>query len=109
MALGSTWKLSLLAASIPIAPLWAKGDMVMVEIKGGTLTSPIRITYPKIQEFNIWAGPGVNDATLKNGKGFVIDWQAGIVSRPRPRSNSRARRRWRRHVRGNWRPRMLSD
>ena len=26
----------------------------------GTLTSPIRITDPKIQEFNIWAGPGVN-------------------------------------------------
>ena len=43
MALGSTWKFSLLAASIPIAPLWAKGVMVMVEIKGGTLTSPIRI------------------------------------------------------------------
>lgn len=34
---GSTWKLSLLAASIPIAPLWAKGDMVKVEIKGGDL------------------------------------------------------------------------
>jgi hypothetical protein len=42
MALGSTWKLSLLAASIPIAPLWAKG---IVCIGGrGPMSSYVRDT-----------------------------------------------------------------
>lgn len=44
-------------------PVWAKGDMVLVEIMGGDLPSTIRVVVSKIEEFNIWAGPGVNDAS----------------------------------------------
>ena len=55
---------SVLLSSLALcAPLWAKGDMVLIEVKGGTLTAPLKIIDPKIQEFNVWAGPGVNGAT----------------------------------------------
>ncbi len=60
--------------------LWAKGDLVVVEVQGGALTTPLKITDPKIQDFNIWAGPGVNGATTKDAKGFIIDWQAGVAA-----------------------------
>ncbi len=43
--------LCLLAILITSAPLWAKGDMVNVEIKGVALRSPIKTTDPKSQEF----------------------------------------------------------
>ena len=40
-----------------LAPaLWAKGDMVLIEVKAKSLRAPIEITDPKIQEFNVWAG-----------------------------------------------------
>ncbi len=77
----------LLASCTVASPLWGKGEMVMIELQGGTLTTPIRITDPKIEEFNIWAGPfwespAVNDGVpLENAKGFIIDWRAGIVTR----------------------------
>ena len=35
--------------------VWPKGDMVLVEIMGGHLPSTVKITDPKIDEFNIWA------------------------------------------------------
>jgi hypothetical protein len=59
----------------------AKGDMVLIEIKGETLTTPIKITDPRIQEFNVWSGPGVNGTRLENARGFIIDWQSGVVPR----------------------------
>ena len=62
------------------APVWAKGDMVLIEVKGATLPTPIRITDPKIEEFTPWNGPGVNGARAPNAEGFIIDWHAGIVS-----------------------------
>jgi hypothetical protein len=37
-------------------PLWAKGDTVLIEVKGETLSTPIKITDPKIEEFTPWAG-----------------------------------------------------
>jgi len=72
----------LLAVFIASSPVWAKGDMVVIEVKGGTLTSPLKITDPKIQEFNVWAGPGVNNTTLENASGFIVDWHAGVVAHP---------------------------
>jgi hypothetical protein len=67
MIIRSTAILGLLASFTISAPLWAKGDMVLVEIKGASLKSPIQITDPRIEEFNIWVG-------------FIIDWQAGVVA-----------------------------
>lgn len=60
----------------------AKGDMVLIEIKGKALTRPIKITDPRIQEFNVWSGPGVNHTTLENAQGFIIDWHSGTASPP---------------------------
>jgi hypothetical protein len=76
--------LSLVASLTLSAPLWAKGDMVLVKITGATLKSPIEITDSKIQEFNIWAGPGVTSAQggvqREDTEGFIIDWQAGVAA-----------------------------
>jgi hypothetical protein len=73
--------LTVLAAAIP---LWAKGDMVLIEIMGGNLPSTIRITDPKISEFNIWAGPGTDDVALEQAEGFIINWKAGVAPESRP-------------------------
>jgi hypothetical protein len=61
-------------------PLWAKGDTVLIEVKGETLSTPIKITDPKIEEFTPWAGPGVNGARVPDAEGFIVDWHAGIVT-----------------------------
>lgn len=66
-----------------LAPvLWAKGDMVLIEVKAKSLRAPIKITDTKIQEFNVWAGPGVNDAGLQEAEGFIADWKKGAVAEP---------------------------
>jgi hypothetical protein len=64
------------------AAAWAKGDMVLIEIRGGNLTAPLKITDPKIQEFSVWAGPGVNGSTVENAEGFIADWRKGAVAQP---------------------------
>ena len=66
--------------SFVVSALWAKGDMVLIEVKGATLPTPIRITDPKVQDFTPWAGPGVNGARAPNAEGFIVDWRAGVVS-----------------------------
>jgi len=73
--------LTLLAVAIPS---WAKGDMVLIEIMGGNLPSTISITDPDIDQFNIWAGPGVNGIGLEQAEGFIINWKAGLAPQPRP-------------------------
>ena len=73
--------LTLLALTIP---LWAKGDVVLVEIMGGHLPSTIKITDPKIDDFNIWAGPGTSNGLEEGTEGFIINWKAGVASQPRP-------------------------
>jgi hypothetical protein len=75
MIIRSTAILTLLASFTIPALLWAKGDMVLVELKGASLKSTLQITGPSIQEFNIWAGPAVSET-----EGFIIDWQAGVVT-----------------------------
>jgi hypothetical protein len=76
--------IGLVASFALSAPLWAKGDMVLVKISGATLKSPIEITDSKIQELNIWAGPGVTSAQggaqREDTEGFIIDWQAGVAA-----------------------------
>src|SRR5665213_229078 len=50
-----------LLVSLVVTPaMSAKGDMVLIEVKGGTLAEPIKIADPRISEFNVWAGAGVN-------------------------------------------------
>jgi len=75
----SILSLALLAVTIPS---WAKGDMVLVEIMGGDLPSTIKIIDPKIDEFNIWAGPGVIGAGLEQAEGFIINWKGGVAEKP---------------------------
>jgi hypothetical protein len=75
---GATFCLTLLAVAIPS---WAKGDMVLLEIMGGDLPFTIKISDPKIGDFNIWAGPGtsrmINGVTLESAEGFIIPaWTA---------------------------------
>jgi len=72
----------LLVLFIAPAASWAKGDMVLIEIKGASLTAPLKITDPKIQESNVWAGPGVNGSTVENAEGFIADWWKGAVAQP---------------------------
>ncbi|MBV8841811.1 MAG: hypothetical protein JO307_03270 [Bryobacterales bacterium] len=75
---GATIRLLTLVAVT--TPSWAKGDMVLIEIMGGHLPSTIMITDPKINDFNIWAGPGVNGVALNQAEGFIINWTAGVAS-----------------------------
>jgi hypothetical protein len=56
--------------------------MVLIEVRGPLLMTPIRITDPTIQEFSVWAGPGVNGSGIENAKGFIIDWHKGVVDQP---------------------------
>jgi hypothetical protein len=58
--------------------------MVLLEVMGGNLSSTIEITDPKIDDFNIWSGPGVNGAALAQAEGFIINWKAGVVPEPQP-------------------------
>jgi hypothetical protein len=77
-----------LASLTASGPLWAKGDMVLIEVKGETLSAPIRITDPKVEDFTPWAGPGVNGARVPDAEGFIANWHAGIVT-PRARGPQR--------------------
>jgi hypothetical protein len=54
-------------------PLLAKGQLVLIEISGATLGTPVRITDAKIENFSPWAGPGTNPEV----DGFVVDWHRG--------------------------------
>ena len=74
-----TWILAMLF-SLVVPALWAKGDMVLIEVESATMPTLIRITDPKIQDFTPWAGPGVNGGRVPNAEGFIVDWHAGIVS-----------------------------
>jgi hypothetical protein len=60
-------------------PLLAKGQLVLIEIRGATLSTPVRITDAKIENFSPWAGPGTGANGVENTEGFIADWQAGVV------------------------------
>lgn len=69
----------LVASFTASAPLWAKGETVIIEVEGATLSSPIQITDPKIQEFNVWAGSWWGN---EQTEGFIIDWRAMVAQPP---------------------------
>jgi|HubBroStandDraft_5_1064220.scaffolds.fasta_scaffold44802_3 hypothetical protein len=60
-------------------PLLAKGQLVLIEISGATLGTPVRITDAKIENFSPWAGPGTSTNGVENTEGFIVDWKAGVV------------------------------
>jgi hypothetical protein len=66
-------------AIIP-ASLYAKGNIVRITVSGPSLTAPIEITDPGIQEFTPWAGPGVRVNGIKQTEGFIIDWGHGAIA-----------------------------
>jgi len=70
----------LLTMSLLSPSLSAKGDMVKISIRGGGLTAPIEITNPKINAFNVWAGPGVVVNGAEQREGFIIEWPKGAVA-----------------------------
>jgi hypothetical protein len=84
MTIRSVLAFGLFASLTVSAPLWAKGNMVRIELKGGTLAAPIEITDVKLmEEFHFWDGPGINGVTLEKAeRGSIIDWKAGIVAQP---------------------------
>jgi hypothetical protein len=60
-------------------PLLAKGQLVLIELRGANLSAPVRITDAKIENFSPWAGPGTATNGVENTEGFIVDWQAGVV------------------------------
>jgi hypothetical protein len=75
---------ALFALSIIPVSLFAKGDMVRIEIRGANLGMPIEITDARVKEFTPWAGPGVTINGIKQTEGFIIDWPHGaIADRPK--------------------------
>jgi hypothetical protein len=62
--------------------LWAKGDTVLIEVNGPTLSAPIQITDPRIQEFNVWAGPGASAGNIEDAEGFIVEWRARVAQPP---------------------------
>ena len=71
--------LILSAVSIP-APLFAKGIITRIVIRGATLPVAVEITNAGIKDFTPWAGPGVVINGVKQTDGFIIDWKQGPLS-----------------------------
>jgi hypothetical protein len=74
------------ALSVASASVFAKGDMVRIEIRSPALAGAIAITDPKIQGFHVWSGPGVNNVAVANADGFIANWKGGVVSNPPARA-----------------------
>jgi hypothetical protein len=62
--------------------LSAKGDMVRIEIRGEAFAEPIAVTDPRIRNFHVWTGPGVNNVAVENAEGFIANWKSGVVPSP---------------------------
>jgi hypothetical protein len=69
-----------LMMSVVHALLFAKGRTVKITIKGACLATPLEITDPEIEQFEIWAGPGVFVNAVEEREGFIINWSKGIVA-----------------------------
>jgi hypothetical protein len=72
----------LVALSVASPSLFAKGNMVRIEIRGQALSRPVAIIDPKIQAFHVWSGPGVNNVAVENAEGFIANWKNGTVPAP---------------------------
>lgn len=66
--------------SVGQASLLAKGRTVKITISGAGLTAPLEITNPKIEQFEVWAGPGTFVNGVEEREGFIINWSKGIVA-----------------------------
>ena len=75
----------LVAMCVASPSLGAKGDMLRIEIRGATVTGSVAITDPKIQNFHVWTGPGVNDVAVEDAEGFIANWKNGAVPDPAAR------------------------
>jgi hypothetical protein len=64
---------------VPLS-LFAKGRTIKITIHGSGLTSPLEITDPELEQFGIWAGPGVFRNGIEESEGFIINWSKGIVA-----------------------------
>jgi hypothetical protein len=72
------------SASSISTPVFAKGIITRVTIKGPTLPTPVEITDAGIKDFTPWSGPGVTINGVKQTEGFIIDWKYGpLSSRPK--------------------------
>lgn len=63
-------------------PLFAKGPIVRISIRGADLTAPIEITdfsSLKAVDLNVWVGPGVTLNGEAQTEGFIADWRQGAV------------------------------
>jgi len=72
----------LVLVSIP-TPLFAKGEIVKVTIKGADLKNLMEITDLKVlgdANVDVWAGPGVRVNGKEQTEGFIIDWPQGVVA-----------------------------
>ncbi len=75
------WCVPLLAALFPSVPLWAKGVTTRVVITASSLPAPIELSDPNLlDDFNVWAGPGVEVDGIEQSQGFIIDWQTGAIA-----------------------------
>jgi len=72
-------------ASALLAPatLVAKGATTLIELHSPALAAPIHSTDARVQEFEVWSGPGVNDVAVADAEGFIANWKAGAVDPPR--------------------------
>jgi hypothetical protein len=67
-----------IALTIPIS-LLAKGRTTRITLESADRT--IEIADPiLLQNFNVWAGAGTWMNDVEGTEGFIIDWQAGIVT-----------------------------
>ena len=76
----SSFTLVFLASSIA-SPVWAKGIITRITVRGPSLSAPVEITDAAIKDFTPWAGPGVTINGIKQTEGFIIDWKQGPLSR----------------------------
>jgi hypothetical protein len=72
-------------ASALLAPatIAAKGATTLIELRSPALAAPIRTTDARVQEFEVWSGPGVNNVAVSDAEGFIANWKAGAVAAPR--------------------------
>ncbi len=68
------------------APLWAKGTTTRIVLTASSLPVPLEITDPKLlDDFVVWAGPGVEVNGEEQLQGFIIDWRTGVIAERPPR------------------------
>jgi hypothetical protein len=84
--------------------LLAKEPTIFIEIRGETLSSPVKITDPNfLDAYSFFNGPGVTDLSGEAyAKGSILDWKAGpVVPVPGERQHYEVRVYWRPRTRAS--------